>query len=248
MPSESVIKLLTSSGCGSRRQMTAAIKQGRVAVNGRTIESFNHPVDILKDTVSLDGKKLVFDKEPRIYLMLNKPEGALSTTESERGEVTVIDLLPPEYQGKRLYPVGRLDKDSTGLLLLTNDGDLTFHLTHPRFQQKKEYLVKIEGQLTPDEISKLEKGIELEDGKTSPARVRPVSSNGYNYAVTIHEGRKRQIRRMFASLGYRVLELKRVRLGPLRLGDLEEGETRHLTATEIRSIKQSVTSSVPVRK
>jgi 23S rRNA pseudouridine2605 synthase len=241
--SEPVIKLLTSSGYGSRRDIAEAIKKGNVTVNGERIESFTHPVDNKKDTITLDGKRLTFNKEARVYLKLNKPKGVISSTESERGEKTVMELLPREYRQMRLYPVGRLDKDSTGLVLLTNDGELTYHLTHPRFEHAKEYLVKFEGKLTDTEKKMLEKGIDLEEGKTSPARVRPVKSGEYNYSITIHEGRKRQIRRMFASLGHSVQELKRIRIGPLKMEDLEEGETRVLTAEEIRVLKQSVKSA-----
>ena len=138
----------------------------------------------------------------------------------------------------RLYPVGRLDKDSTGLVLLTNDGDLTFHLTHPRCESEKEYRGGIEGRLKPAEIKRLEKGIMLEEGPTHAARVKPVDIPPYNYSIVIHEGRKRQIRRMFAALGYRVTDLKRIRMGPLKLGTLPEGQTRELTPAELKALKK----------
>ena len=240
MDSQPIIKLLTAAGTGSRRKMTEAIKNGKVALNGRIVESFLQPVNVKEDVITVEGKRIIFQAEKRAYLMLNKPKGVVSTTSSERDEKTVINLLPRKYQGMRLYPVGRLDKDSTGLVLLTNDGDLTFQLTHPRFEQEKEYLVQVEGDLKPDDRKKLENGVDLEEGKTSPARVRRVKFPPYNYSITIHEGRKRQVRRMFASLGYRVMELKRVRLGNLMIGNLSEGKIRELTPQEIRNLRRKI--------
>lgn len=218
--------------------MTAVIKRGGVTINGRVAESYNEPVDPTEDTVSIDGRTVSTRPEPNLYLMLNKPGGIVSTTRGERGEKTVIDILPQEYRQVRVYPVGRLDKDSTGLVLLTNDGNLAYKLTHPRFEQEKEYLVRTDGILTPEEMTKLEKGIDLEDGKTSPAKVETSKQVPFNYSVTIHEGRKRQIRRMFAALGYKVLELRRVRFANLRLGTLPQGKVRNLTASELESLRR----------
>ena len=238
MASQSIIKLLTGSGIGSRRQIAAVIKRGGIAVNGDIVQSFNEPVDPVKDVITIDGKHISAAAEPIVYLMLNKPKGIISSTSDKRGEKTVIDFLPEKYRHIRLYPVGRLDKNSTGLILLTNDGDLTLRLTHPRFEQEKEYLVRIEQDLKPEERMKLEKGIQLDDSKTSPAKVKAWKYPPSSYSVTIHEGKKRQIRRMFAALGYRVLELKRIRFGSLRLGALPEGEIRELTPREVQSLKR----------
>lgn len=238
MATQPIIKLLTGSGIGSRRQIAAIIKRGGIAVNGEIVQSFNQPVDPVEDAITIDGKRISARAEPITWLMLNKPKGIISSTGDTRGERTVINLLPEKYRHIRLYPVGRLDKDSTGLVLLTNDGDLTLRLTHPRFEQEKEYLVRIEQNLKPEETTKLQKGIPLDDGQTSPAKVKAVKHPPCSYSVTIHEGKKRQIRRMFASLGYRVLELKRIRLGSLRLGALREGEIRELTAREIQLLKK----------
>jgi 23S rRNA pseudouridine2605 synthase len=238
MNTQPIIKLLTASGIGSRRQITTAIKNGRVALNGKTVESFLQPVNILVDRVTVDGKPIQTSPKPRIYLMLNKPKGITSTTYDERDSTTVIDILPKKYQDARLYPVGRLDKDSTGLILLTNDGQLTYRLTHPRFEREKEYLIKVEGTIKPDDKRKLEKGIILEEGPTHEARVKAVNSPPFNYSITIHEGRKRQVRRMFASLGYQVLELKRIRLGSLQLNSLAEGQTRELTSAELKDLQR----------
>ena len=240
MASQPIIKLLTSSGIGSRRQIAAAIKRGGIAVNGEIIQSFNEPVDPAKDVITIDGKLVSATAEPILYLILNKPKGIISSTGDTRGAKTVIDILPEKYRHIRLYPVGRLDKDSTGLILLTNDGDLTFRLTHPRFEQEKEYLVRTEQDLKPEEKMQLEEGIHLDDGKTSPARVKALRYPPFSYSITIHEGKKRQVRRMFAALGYRVLELKRIRFGSLRLGALPEGEIRELTASDVQSLRKAV--------
>ncbi|MFU8796776.1 MAG: pseudouridine synthase [Dehalococcoidia bacterium] len=238
MTSQAIIKLLTASGVGSRRQVTALIKRGGVAVNGETIESFNHPVDPAEDVITIDGKRIRVASEPPVYLVLNKPAGIISSTADARGGRTVIDILPEKYGHGRLYPVGRLDKDSTGLVLLTNDGDLTHRLTHPRFEQEKEYMVRLDRALEREDAARLEKGIDLHDGRTSPARVRSLKHAPFAYSVTIHEGRKRQVRRMFAVPGYTVLELKRTRLGTLRLGTLPEGEVRELTLREIEDLRR----------
>jgi 23S rRNA pseudouridine2605 synthase len=237
MSSQPIIKLLTSSGIGSRRYIASIIKRGGIAVNGTIVQSFNEPVDPAKDIIAIDGKRISVTAEPLVYLMLNKPKGVISSTSDRRGTKTVIDILPEKYRRIRLYPVGRLDKDSTGLIILTNDGNLTLRLTHPRFEQEKEYLVRLGQNINPEDKIKLEKGIHLDDGKTSPAKVKVLKYPPFSYSLTIHEGRKRQVRRMFAALGYRVSELERVRLSNLRLGALPEGEIRELTPRQIQSLK-----------
>lgn len=238
MTSQSIIKLLTRSGIGSRRQIAAVIKRGGIALNGKIVQSFNEPVDPVEDVITIDGKHVSVAAEPMVYLMLNKPKGVLSSTTDKRGGKTVIDMLPEKYRHIRIYPVGRLDKDSTGLILLTNDGELTFRLTHPRFEVEKEYLVRTEQDLKPEDKQKLEKGIHLDDGKTSPAEVKPLKYPPFSYSVIIHEGKKRQVRRMFAALGYRVLELRRTRFGSLRLGALQSGEIRELTPRQVQSLRR----------
>ncbi len=238
MPSKPLIKLLISSGIGSRRQVVALIKRGSIAVNSEIIQSLTEPVDPVKDIITIDGKHTSVTAEPLIYLLLNKPKGVISSSRDKRGEKTVIDCLPEKYRHIRLYPVGRLDKDSTGLILLTNDGELTFRLTHPRFEREKEYWVRIEHNLKPEDKMKLQNGIHLDDGKTSPARVKSSKHPPFSYVITIHEGKKRQVRRMFASLGYKVLELKRIRFDSLRLGNLPEGEIREVTPRQVQSLKK----------
>jgi 23S rRNA pseudouridine2605 synthase len=236
-PSVPLIKALTEAGVGSRRKMADAIKNSRVEVNGEPVENFRHPVNSETDHVLVNGKPVDLKPRRTVYLMVNKPAGIITTTSDERGRRTVLDILPGKYRHLRLYPVGRLDKDSTGLLLLTNDGELTYRLTHPRFEHEKEYLIHIEGSLKPEEKRKLEKGFELEDGMTYPVVVKEIKSPPpFNYSITMHEGRKRQVRRMLANLGYQVLALKSIRMGSLKLSNLKEGATRELTAEEVRAL------------
>jgi 23S rRNA pseudouridine2605 synthase len=236
MATKPLIKVLTEAGISSRRKMADAIKQGKVKVNGTVAESFNHPVDTAKDRVLFNGQAIDLEPDKVICLMLNKPLGIVSTTSDEKRRRTVLDILPAKYRQYRLYPVGRLDIDTTGLLLLTNDGDLTYRLTHPKFEYEKEYLAAIQGSLNAAEKQQLQRGILLEDGMTHPARIREIKSSPFNYSVVIHEGRKRQVRRMFERLHHIVLALKRIRIGNLDIGDLKEGEVRHLSVKEISAL------------
>ena len=231
MNGETLLKALAAAGLGSRRRLADAIKQGRVTRNGQVVTDFRQPV-LESDVITIDGREVSLRAEAKTYIMLNKPVGILSASIDKRGGCTALDILPPQYRRLRLYPAGRLDKDSSGLLLLTNDGRLTYRLTHPRFELEKEYLIFIKKELTADEIARLKSGLELDDGLTAPAGVSSVSEAPYNYSITIHEGRKRQVRRMLAVLGCPVLVLKRVRLGNLKLGSLKEGEVRALSAAE----------------
>ena len=232
-----LLKALTEAGVGSRRRIADAIKNGMVEVNGELAEDFRHPINLETDRVSVHGKLVDLKPSRTVYLMFNKPAGIISTTSDKRGRKTVLDILPEKYRHLRLYPVGRLDKDSTGLLLLTNDGELTYKLTHPKFEHEKEYLIHIDGTLKSDEKRKLEKGFELEDGMTYPTAIKEVKSPPpFNYSITMHEGRKRQLRRMLASLGYTIPALKRIRMGSLNLGNLKEGAARELTPEEIRAL------------
>jgi len=236
MPIKPLIKALTEAGAGSRRRMADAIKAHKVKVNNTVAESFNTPVDTDKDRVLFNGQVINLKPEKVICLMLNKPEGIVSTVSDEKRRRTVMAALPEKYRKYRLYPVGRLDIDTTGLLLLTNDGDLTYRLTHPKFEFEKEYLVAVKGRLNGEEKQQLQRGLLLEDGMTHPAKIREINLPPYNYSVIIHEGRKRQVRRMFERLRYAVTALKRIRMGKLSLGDLKEGEVRHLSPKEIASL------------
>ena len=236
MTTEPILKVLTGARIGSRRRMADAIKQGIVEVNDIVVSDFRHPVNKEKDRISLDGRPVELTPKQLVYLMLHKPQGIISTASEERGRRTVNDIIPGKYRRLKLYPVGRLDKDSTGLLLLTNDGDLTYRVTHPKFEHEKEYLVQIEGRLKLQEKRMLQNGLKLEDGMTAPTQVREAAPPPYNYSITIHEGKKRQVRRMFAKLGYRIIALKRVRMGNLTLDDLKEGEVHELRAREVQNL------------
>ena len=237
MSSTPLLKVLTGAGIGSRRQLADAIRQGRVEINGEVVEGFRYPVNVETDRVLINGQLVDLTLRKAVYLVLNKPKGVLSVASDEKGRSTVMDILPKKYRRSRLYPVGRLDKNSTGLLLLTNDGEFTYQLTHPKFEHEKEYLVLLDRKLPSSKKRELEQGIKLEDGMTHPAVVREAKGfPSFSYSITIHEGRKRQVRRMFESLGYHVLALKRIRIGSLGLGDLKEGETRELSVEEAHTL------------
>jgi len=237
MPATSVLKALMGAGVGSRRRVADAIMRGAVTVNGRVVEDLSFSVDVERDKVTLGGRAVELRPLRKVYLMLNKPRGVLCTARDERGRRTVLDILPQQYRHLGIHPVGRLDKDTTGLLLLTNDGEFTYRVTHPRFEHEREYLVQIDGKLSAQDMRRLERGIELEDGVAHPAIVHELKANPpYSYRVIIHEGWKRQVRRMFAALGHRVLALKRVRVGGLGLGGLGEGGVRELDAEEVNQL------------
>lgn len=235
MKSLPLLKVLTSAGAGSRRWAADVIRNGLVRVNGIKIEDFAYAINVEVDHVTVSGESVFLIPEQLVYLMVNKSKGLISTTSDERGRKTVLEILPPRYRNLRLYPAGRLDKDTTGLLLLTNDGELTYKLTHPKFEIEKEYFVQTDKQLSPGQKEKLEEGVALEDGVSCPAVIQELKPP-FNYSVTIYEGRKRQVRRMFESLGVKVLFLKRTRIGNLKLGNLEVGQARELTQNEVREL------------
>jgi 23S rRNA pseudouridine2605 synthase len=216
--------------------MAEAIRGGRVKVNDKVVEDFSRPIDTDRDRIRIDERHIELKTPKPFYLVLNKPSGVLTTTRDDRGRKTVLDLLPTKYRQPGLHPIGRLDKDSTGLLLLTNDGDLTQRLAHPRYEHEKEYLVAIGARLGPAEKHRLEQGVELEDGTTHAARVKEVRVKPFTYSITLHEGRKRQVRRMFKRLGYDVLALRRIRVANIILGDLPDGGWRELTPQELNEL------------
>jgi len=237
---ERLQKAMARGGIGSRRACEELIRQGRVRVNGQIVTQLGTRVDPLHDDIVVDGQPLA-TATPPVYLVLHKPPGYLSTTHDPHGRPTVMDLLSVP---QRVYPVGRLDLESEGLLLLTNDGPLTQRLTHPRYRHEREYKVLVRGQPGRQALRALRRGIELEDGKTSPAEVRLIQGEPGPKGTTwlrfiLHEGRKRQIRRMCAAVGHPVQRLIRVRTGPLRLGDLRPGASRRLTRQEIKSLQAS---------
>jgi len=225
---------LAEAGIGSRRRCKELVSAGKVRVNGQVAGSPGICIDPENDVIEVDGKPVLYSTD-KVYILLNKPSGYLSTTADVHGSRTIMELIP--HTGKRLYPVGRLDKDTEGLLLITNDGDLTYRLTHPKHHVDKVYLAWVKGDPSEESLDKLRRGIMLEDGMTAPAIVqREDCPNGNCFGVTVHEGRKRQVKRMFAAIGHEVLRLKRVQLGSIHLGDLRPGDHRHLSQEEIEAL------------
>jgi 23S rRNA pseudouridine2605 synthase len=234
---ERLHKFLSRAGVASRRKCEELIAAGRVRVNGETVSLPGSTVDPEHDRVEVDGQPVALPKQ-HVYWLLNKPAGYVSTVHDPQGRPTVLDLLNQE---QRLYPVGRLDQDSEGLLLLTDDGDLTQRLTHPSYEHEKEYQVLVEGRLAQKALQRLRAGVELEDGLTCPADVTVMrtEAGGTWLRFVIHEGRKRQLRRMCEAVGHPVRRLIRVRMGPLTLGDLRPGQCRSLTARERTQLRRA---------
>jgi 23S rRNA pseudouridine2605 synthase len=225
-------KILAEAGCGSRRHCDAFIAEGKVSVDGAVVTEPGCQVDPAKATIRFDGR--VLQPERKVIYILNKPKGYLSTCQEPSGARSVLDLIPGET--RRLYPVGRLDKQSEGLLLMTNDGELAHRLTHPRYKVPKTYRVSVAGRITPEAIAGLQKGIWLSEGKTRPAKVRVLrrSRSISLMEITIREGKNRQLRRALAKLGFRVKQLKRIAMGKIHLKGLPRGAYRMLTEREKR--------------
>lgn len=232
-------KLIAGSGLASRRKAEQLIAAGRVTVNGKVVTELGTKVDPECDHVKVDGKHLSH-AQPFVYLMLNKPKHVMSTLDDPGGRPTVKDFI--RGVSVRVFPVGRLDFESEGLMLLTNNGDLAQALLHPRYHVPKTYLIKVKRVLTDEEIRQLEGGVKLEDGMTGPAQVKKIKKAEQNswLEVTIREGRKHQVRRMLESVGHPVIRLTRVKMGPLSLGRLESGEFRFLTDREANALRESV--------
>lgn len=234
-------KLLSMAGVASRRAAETLILEGRVEVNGTVVRTLGTKADPEQDEIRVDGRRVKFDVRPR-YILLNKPKGYVTTRSDPEGRRTVMDLLRGVHE--YVYPVGRLDYDSEGLLLLTSDGDLAARLTHPRHGVERVYEAIVAG--VPDEsaIDQLRRGVFLDGERTQPADVRVGNSVGRGgrettrLVVTLREGRNRQVRRMCASIGHPIRRLTRVRMGPIGLGDLPEGRWRDLTAREIATLKR----------
>jgi 23S rRNA pseudouridine2605 synthase len=225
-------KYLAHAGVASRRAAEALVAAGRVSVEGRTVTDPAAEVDE-HSRVSVDGEPLS-GPEPRVCYAVNKPVGVVSTARDTHGRPTVTGLVPD--RGMRLYPVGRLDADSSGLILLTNDGALANRLTHPRFEVRKTYRAKLGGgPIGAVSLRTLREGVQLEDGRTAPASVRRVGAS--EIELTIHEGKNRQVRRMCAAVGHPVRSLQRVGFGPLRLGHLAPGGHRRLTQAELQRLR-----------
>lgn len=238
---------MAQAGLGSRRACEAIIEAGRVRVNGR-LATLGDKADPNKDKIEVDGRLLKIDREDLVYIALNKPKGVLSSLNDEMGEGrrTVRDLI--DLPG-HLYPVGRLDKQSEGLMLMTNDGDLAHRLTHPRYGHTKVYHVVVDGWLADDAVAQWEKGMPLDDRMTMRAKVEVVrrQKTFTQLRITLREGRKRQIRRLANMLGHPVRELVREELGPLKLGRLKTGQWRHLYPDEVAALHRAVKSKQAAR-
>jgi len=235
---ERLQKVLANAGVASRRKCEELITAGKVTVNGKVVTELGAKADPAVDTITVSGKAI--KKEAKIYLMFNKPKGVITSVSDPKGRSVVIDYLKEVKE--RLYPVGRLDYDSEGLLLLTNDGDLAHKLTHPSHRVPKTYHATVERVPHGNALEKLAKGIKLDDGMTAPAEVeyQDIDPEGKyaTIAITIYEGRNRQVRRMFEAIRHPVTRLKRISFGGLYLDNLQRGKHRKLTAEELGKLRE----------
>lgn len=233
-------KWLALNGIASRRKSDQLILDGAISINGQICKELGTKIDPHNDVVLVNGKA-VQDILNRVYIMLNKPTRVLSTTKDNYGRNTVVDLVDLKT---RVFPVGRLDYNSQGLILLTDDGSLAYKLTHPRFHIPKTYLLEIKGLISSKEVNRFARGIWLDDGLSRPVRVMTKEFDRQNgktiLEVILNEGRKRQLRRMCQTLGWPLLKLERIQIGPLALGDLKQGAWRYLSETEINLLKNSL--------
>lgn len=231
---ERLQKIISNSGIASRRKAEQMILEGRVKLNGKVVTSMGVTASN-KDIIEVDNVRVFSDE--KVYFILNKPRGVVTTSSDEFGRKTVVDLIPTD---KRIYPVGRLDYDTTGLIILTNDGEFTNNIIHPRNNIDKTYIAKINGILNPIDIMKLKKGVIIDGFKTSNAKVKvrkiDNKTNSSMIEITIHEGKNHQIKKMFESIGYKVLKLKRERIGFLTLKGLNSGEFRELNHKEVAKL------------
>lgn len=232
-------KFLSEAGVCSRRKAEELIQQGKIEVNGEKVTTLGAKVDPVRDKVFFEGRRVQrrYGNDRYVYYALNKPRGFITTVSDPEGRKTIYDLL--DGVKERVLPVGRLDRDSEGLLILTNNGDLINTLTHPRFQIEKEYHVTVEGKTGKPSLDQLKEGVVIEGGyKTKPAKVEVLEERGprTHLTITISEGKKRQVKQMFEALGFPVLRLFRVREGAVRIGDLRPGKFRKLTKSEILAL------------
>lgn len=232
MDKERLQKVLARAGIGSRRACEELIEDERVTINGK-VARLGDRVDPEHDLVEVDGVAIGV-RPDLVHYLLNKPAGVITTADDPHGRPTVVEMVPAE---PRVHPVGRLDLDTEGLLLLTNDGELTHRLTHPRYGVEKEYVAQVEGRPGRGALRRLREGVELDDGRTAPAKVSELSPGLLR--IVIHEGRNRQVRRMCAAVGHPVERLVRTRIGPLRDTKLAPGEWRELTTSEIRALERA---------
>ena len=238
---ERLQKILARAGLASRREAERWIVEGRISVNGAVVRKLGSQADPVKDSIKVDGKRIKPAVAP-LYYAFHKPPGVITTLNDPEHRPDLTPYLERLGERRRVFPVGRLDYNTTGLLLLTNDGDLALRLAHPRFGVKKLYRTKLSACPTEDDIARLRKGIRLDDGMSAPARARVIDKLKKNawVEIEVHEGRKREVRRMFEALGYFVEKLIRVRVGSVLLGPLAQGELRPLSRSEIQSLKSEV--------
>lgn len=231
-------KYIASCGVASRRKAEELILNKKVKVNGRLIEELSFQVDEYKDTVEVDGVKISLNEET-VYILLNKPEGYITTVKDQFDRESVLDLVTDIKE--RVYPIGRLDYETSGLLLLTNDGDLTYKLTHPKHEVDKTYVARVKGKLTPDEIKMFKSGLKIEDYVTAPAKLKVIrydeKTNVSLLEIKIYEGKNRQVRKMCKAINHPVLRLKRTAMGKIRIGECEIGKYRYLTEDEVKYLK-----------
>jgi 23S rRNA pseudouridine2605 synthase len=238
-------RFLAQAGVASRRKAETLITDGRVRVNGRVVTELGTKVDPVRDEVVVGGRSL--KAEEPVYLLLNKPKGYVTTVSDPEGRPTVMELVR-KADGARVYPVGRLDFNTEGLLVLTNDGDLAHALMHPKREVRKTYEVKLQGLIAPDQLAAWQRGVVLDDGeRAAPAEARILGNTGKNswVEVTIHEGRNRQIHRMAEAIGFAVLKLQRVRYAGLELTDLKPGACRRLTLREVDELRRAAGLAKP---
>ncbi len=230
-------KFLANNGIASRRGIKQFLKNENVTVNGKRVRESGTRIDIDRDDIRINNKKI--KKASAVYFLLNKPKGIISTSSDEYDRTNVTDLIDTPH---RIYPVGRLDKDTHGLILLTNDGQLTHKSTHPKFHVPKKYLLTIQGNVSEEKMNKLRNGIILSDGITAPAQVKLVKQKEKItfLEMEIYEGRYRQIRRMCQAIFLDLTDLKRIQFGPIKIGSLKEGDYRPLTPNEIEQLRQAV--------
>ncbi|MBI5875961.1 MAG: rRNA pseudouridine synthase [Deltaproteobacteria bacterium] len=235
---ERLQKIMAQAGIASRRKAEEMILEGRVTVNRQTVTELGSKADPEKDRIAVDGRVIsrTQEKGEKIYILLNKPKGCISTVSDPEGRPTVIDLVKVK---QRIFPVGRLDLDAEGVLLLTNDGELANKLIHPRYKIPKKYLVKVSDAPDEKDMAKLRKGIYLEDGRTLPAEAKFIKATKTNswIELTVYEGRNRLVKRMCFAIGHSVLKLQRTEFAGIKLGSLKPGEFRALTAGEVKMLK-----------
>ena len=233
---ERLQKVIARAGIASRRKSEDLIKEGRVKVNGKVVTELGLKVS---SSDKVEVNEIQIEKEEPVYFLLYKPRGVISSVNDEKGRKVVTDFF--QHFKERIFPVGRLDYDTSGLLVLTNDGEFANLLMHPKNEIDKVYVAKVKGIPSKENLRKLEKGIRLEDGKTAPARVKLLSADNKKQSaiveITIHEGRNRQVRRMFEAIGHDVLKLKRERYGLLTLNGLKTGDARELTPHEVKQLR-----------